>query len=179
MGDTIDNVKGVPGIGEKGARDLIATYGSLDALLSRAKEVTQKKYREALLAHEVEARASRELLRIHTDVPVPFDITSFRYRGPTREACYELFTELGFRSIVMEFAPTADSIVKDYRLVSTRETLADLAKELKAAGRFGLRVLADSDSAMRASIVGLAFAMAPRQARYVALARNGHPKAPV
>src|ERR1700686_777596 len=65
MGDTIDNVKGVPGIGEKGARELVATYGSLDALLARASEVTQRKYREALLSHADEARASRELLRIH------------------------------------------------------------------------------------------------------------------
>src|SRR5262245_12624221 len=70
MGDTIDNVKGVPGIGEKGARELIATFGSLDALLERATEVKQKKYREALLAHTDEAHASRELLAIHTNVAV-------------------------------------------------------------------------------------------------------------
>ena len=97
MGDTIDNVKGVPGIGEKGARDLLAAYGTLDRLLDHASEVTQKKYREALIAHADEARASRELLRIHTDVPVVFDIDSFRYPGPARERCFEIFTELGFR----------------------------------------------------------------------------------
>src|SRR5713101_299614 len=74
MGDTIDNVKGVPGIGEKGARDLISTHGTLDALLERASGIPQKKYREALLAHATEARASRELLRIHTDVPVALDV---------------------------------------------------------------------------------------------------------
>ena len=121
MGDTIDNVKGVPGIGEKGARELIATYGTLDALLERAAEVPQKKYREALLAHEAEARQSRELLQIHTTVPVEFDINAFRYRGPTREACYELFSELGFRSLVMEYAPTADTTATDYQLVTTLE----------------------------------------------------------
>src|SRR5499426_1665287 len=70
MGDTIDNVKGVPGIGEKGARDLISTHGTLDALLERAGEIPQKRYREALLANVENARASRELLRIHTNVPV-------------------------------------------------------------------------------------------------------------
>src|SRR5262247_1277359 len=70
MGDTIDNVKGVPGIGEKGARDLISTHGTLDVLLERAKDLPQKKYREALLAHAGEAISSRELLRIRTDVPV-------------------------------------------------------------------------------------------------------------
>src|SRR6185436_12694626 len=58
MGDTIDNVKGVPGIGEKGARDLISTYGTLDALLEHAPALPQKKYREALAAHADEARSS-------------------------------------------------------------------------------------------------------------------------
>src|SRR5205814_7184476 len=110
MGDTIDNVKGVPGIGEKGARELITTYGTLDALLEHAADVKGKKYREALLQHADEARASRELLRIHTDVPVPFRVEDFRYRGPSRERCYELFSELAFRSLVMEYAPTAETV---------------------------------------------------------------------
>ena len=51
MGDAVDNVKGVPGIGDKGARDLIAQFGSLDALLDGAASVPQKRYREALLAN--------------------------------------------------------------------------------------------------------------------------------
>ena len=111
MGDTIDNIKGVPGIGEKGARELIATYGSLDALLEHAGEVPQKRYREALLAHADEARRSRELLRIHTDVPVEFDIDALPLsRAADQQACFELFSELGFRSLVMEYAPTADTI---------------------------------------------------------------------
>jgi DNA polymerase-1 len=170
MGDTIDNVKGVPGIGEKGARDLISAFGSLDALLERAAEVPQKKYREALLAHKDEALASRELLRIHTDVPVEFDVGSFRFRGPTREACFELFSELGFRSLVMEYAPDASTTPKDYRLVADRAELEELAGALRRAGRFGLRVLADGPSGLRARIVGLSLAISPRVARYVPIA---------
>src|SRR5205085_4153050 len=61
MGDTIDNIKGVPGIGEKGARDLIVAYNSLENLLAHAAEIPGKKYREALINHQAEARASREL----------------------------------------------------------------------------------------------------------------------
>jgi DNA polymerase-1 len=173
MGDSIDNVKGVPGIGEKGARDLISTYGTLDALLASAGQVAQKRYREALLAHAAEALASRELLRIHTDVPITFEIESFRYTGATRERCYELFGELGFRSLVMEYAPTAATIAKDYRLVTTSEELLVLVDELRTAGRFGLRVLADSPSAVRAGIVGLAFSTTTRSARYVPLRHQG------
>ena len=167
MGDTIDNIKGVPGIGEKGARELISSHGTLDVLLERAADVPQKKYREALLAHHDEARQSRELLQIHTNVPVEFDITAFRYRGPTREACYELFAELGFRSLVMEYAPTADTTTKDYRIASTPEEVRQLAQDLKAAGRFAMRVLPDLPAAVRAGIVGLAFSTAPRHAWYV------------
>jgi DNA polymerase I len=167
MGDTIDNVKGVPGIGEKGGRDLIAAYGSLDALLEHAPQVPQKRYREALIANAAEARRSRELLRIRTDVPVDFDISAFRYRGASREACYELFSELGFRSLVMEYAPTADTISKDYRLVTTPDGLAALAGELRAAGRFAFRVLPDMPAAVRSGIVGFAFSTAARKAWYV------------
>src|SRR6476620_2198496 len=64
MGDTIDNIKGVPGIGEKGARDLIAQYGSLEELLAHAADVPNKRYREGLLAHAEDARQSQVLARI-------------------------------------------------------------------------------------------------------------------
>ena len=74
MGDTIDNVKGVPGIGEKGARDLIADLGNPRRADRARGRVPQKKYREALLAHADEARSSRELLRIRTDVPIEFEV---------------------------------------------------------------------------------------------------------
>src|SRR4029079_9680196 len=61
MGDTIDNIKGVPGIGEKGARELIVQYGSLENLIAHASEVKNKRYREGLLANIETARQSREL----------------------------------------------------------------------------------------------------------------------
>jgi DNA polymerase I len=167
MGDSIDNIKGVPGIGEKGARDLIARYGNLEILLAHAGEVTNKRYREGLLAHADDARQSRELARIRTDVPVAFDPDALRYRGPTRERCFELFTRLGFRSLVMEYAPTAETIGQDYAIVTTPRDLAALADEIRTAGHVGLRVLTDIPSAMRARIVGLSFALRPRHARYV------------
>ena len=167
MGDTIDNVKGVPGIGEKGARELINTYETLDALLEHAAEVPGKRYREGLLAHRDDALRCRELLIIHTEVPVPFDIATFRYRGPTREECYRLFGELGFRSLTMEFAPTADTISKDYRLVTDVDALAVVVDEVRRAGRMALRVLADGPAPMRAGIAGFAVSTAPRSARYI------------
>jgi len=173
MGDTIDNVKGVPGIGEKGARDLISTYGTLDALLEHAADVPQKRYRDALVAHADEARASRELLRIHTDVPVVFDPESLRYRGPSREDCYELFSQLAFRSLMMEYAPTAETTKKDYRLIGSIDELRAAADQLRAAGRFAVRVLPDSSAAVRAGIVGIAFSTSAHAAHYVPMRHQG------
>jgi DNA polymerase-1 len=173
MGDAIDNVKGVPGIGEKGARDLISTYGTLDALLAHAPDIEQKRYREALVSHADEALRSRELVRIHTDVPLAFDVDMFRYRGPSSERCYELFSELGFRSLVTEYAPTAETTKKDYRLVTTNAELRALVDELQTAGRFALRVLPGSAAAVRAGIVGLAFSTRPHAAWYLPLRHEG------
>jgi len=175
MGDSIDNIKGVPGIGEKGARDLIATYGSLEALLDHASEVSNKRYREGLLNYAEDARQSRELARIRTDVPVEFDPEAVKYQGADQVACFELFTRLGFRSLVMEFAPTAETVGKDYQAVTSDDELKSLAAELSQAGRFALRVIPDAPSAMRAGIVGIAFSTSARRARYVPFSNQPAP----
>jgi len=169
MGDSIDNIKGVPGIGEKGARDLIAQYGSLEELLAHAADVPNKRYREGLLGHADDARQSRELARIRTNVPVAFNVDALRYRGPSRERAFAHFTRMGFRSLVMEYAPTADTVSKDYAIVDTADAVQALGKELRAAGRFALRVLPDAPSAMLAGIVGISFATGPHRARYIPL----------
>ncbi|MDE3154951.1 MAG: DNA polymerase I [Acidobacteriota bacterium] len=172
MGDAVDNVKGVPGIGEKGARELIEAWGSLDALLAHAAEVKQKKYREGLQHHADLARQSRDLVRIHTDVPVAFDLDAFRYQGPSRERCYRLFSDLGFRSLLNEYAPTADTVKTDYALVTSTDGLHALVDQLRRAGRFALQVLTDDGGAMTCQLIGLAFSAAPRMARYVPLGHS-------
>ncbi len=173
MGDTIDNIKGVPGIGEKGASTLIATYGSLDQLLARADEVPQKKYREALKANADQARQSRELATIRTDVAVDFEAERFRYHGPSRERCYALFSRLIFRTLAPEFAPTADSIAKDYAVIGSIDELRELVESLRRAGRMAVKVITDGTAPVRASIVGIAVSAGPRHARYIALGHEG------
>jgi DNA polymerase I len=173
MGDTIDNIKGVPGIGDKGARDLIAAHGSLENLIAQAATISQKRYREPLLANIEIARQSRQLATIRTDVPVAFDPAAVQYRGGSREKSFQIFNELGFRSLAKEYAPTAGTVSKSYRMVETSEALHALADRLRATGRFALRVLPDQPSAMRARIVGLAFSTAPRDADYVPIGHRG------
>ena len=167
MGDSVDNVKGVPGIGEKGARSLIAAHGTLDALLADVAAVSPTRYRTALEKHAGDALRSRDLVRIHTDVPVPFDRGALQYRGPSRERCLELFSALGFRSLLADYAPTAATVEKDYAIVRTVEDLDALAAAVRGAGRAGVALLADSERPMRADIVGVAISAGPRHARYV------------
>jgi len=173
MGDTIDNIKGVPGIGEKGARELIAQYGTLENLLAHGSDVKNKRYREGLLAHADDARQSQVLARIHTNVPVEFDAEAVRYRGASRERCFRIFNELGFRAFVGEYAPTADTIAKSYRIVNAEADVRALADRLRGAGTFSMRILPDQPSAMRAGIVGLAFSTSPRDADYVPTGHRG------
>jgi len=169
VGDASDNVSGVPGIGKKGAIDLITAYGSLDTLLDQAGDLKRKAYRETLLAHRAEALRSRALVTIRCDVPLDFEFESLRYQGPSQERCYALFSRLAFQSLMNEFAPTADTIQQDYALVVTLTDLDALIAELRAAGEFALRVIADRPTTTRADIVGIAFSAADRHARYLPL----------
>ena len=170
MGDVSDNVKGVPGIGEKGARELLTNFGSLDWLLEHADELPKKKYRTALTKYVDDALKSRELVRIHTDVPVTYQPERYRYQGADRERCFTLFSELGFKSLLGDFAPNANSVATDYRIIGDITGLKELAASLRVAGRFGLHVLTVSGAPNRNGIVGLTFSTAKRSARYVPLA---------
>lgn len=167
MGDAIDNVKGVPGIGEKGARELIASYGSLDTLLDHVEDIKKKKHRSALLTHADDARQSRELVRIRSNVPVPFEPDKLRYSGPNQERCFSLFSMLGFRSLLAEYAPTANTVTTNYSIVQSAQELKTLIKKIRSSGRCALRVIANQSDITRNMISGIALATGPRQASYI------------
>ncbi|MFM9057818.1 MAG: DNA polymerase I [Planctomycetaceae bacterium] len=102
VGDAVDNVPGVPGIGPKTATELLQRFGTLDDLLARASEVTQAKRRENLLAHGDTARAGRELIRLDAAVPVaiPWDVG--RLHDPDYDRLAAFFGELGFRGLLAQ-----------------------------------------------------------------------------
>ena len=96
VGDSSDNVPGVKGIGDKGARKLLEEYGDLDTILAHAPEVSGKRAREALLEHADLARLSRELVTIQKDVPTTFDPAAMARQAPDREALARVLAELEF-----------------------------------------------------------------------------------
>jgi DNA polymerase-1 len=166
VGDTSDNVAGVPGIGKKGAIDLMTRFGSLDALLERTTELKPKQS-ETLTTHRDAALRSRELVTIRTDVPLDVDIATFAYRGASREKCYELFTRLAFRTLVNDYAPTMESTPHEYELVTSGSAFDALVERLTEARQFAVRIVTDDVAAVRAEIVGFTFTVADRQASYV------------
>ncbi|HJS74816.1 MAG TPA: DNA polymerase I, partial [Vicinamibacteria bacterium] len=133
MGDSIDNIPGVPGIGEKGASNLINEYGSLESLLDRAGEVRNKRQREALEQHGEGARLSKELVTIatHLDLDVAFE--ELEYRGPDREAARRLFEELEFTSIVKDYMPPREETADLSASFHPLETAAELDRFLALA----------------------------------------------
>ncbi len=104
-GDTVDNIPGAPGIGDKGSVELIQQFGSVEAVLDRAEEVKRKTYRESLQQNRAAVLLSKELVTIDTNVPLELDLSAMQTQEPDLEAARELFTELEFTSMLRELAP--------------------------------------------------------------------------
>jgi len=109
VGDSSDNVPGVKGIGEKGAIELITQYGPLENILAHVGEITKKRPREALQQYEAEARLSKTLVTIRTDVPLTLDADALRMHAPDASALKRLYMELEFTSLLKDVsdAPVA------------------------------------------------------------------------
>jgi DNA polymerase-1 len=125
MGDTIDNIPGAPGIGEKGAQALLTQFGSLDALLERASEVQRKMHRESLQNNVERIRMSKRLATITTDVPIEFTMEAVAARGIDEAALKAVYKELEFHSLLKELGPGEDTRVRDYRVIGGPDELAE------------------------------------------------------
>ena len=104
-GDSVDNIPGVPGVGELTSLKLIVEYGSVEAVLDHATEV-KGKIGESLLQNRDAALLSKELVTIDCHVPLSLDLDAMQTQPPDLEACRELFTELEFTSMLRDLAPS-------------------------------------------------------------------------
>ncbi|MGA2652759.1 MAG: DNA polymerase I [Terracidiphilus sp.] len=105
-GDSVDNIPGAPGIGDKGSVELILEFGSVEAVLDRADEVKRKSYRESLQQNRGAVLLSKELVTIDSHVPLELNLAAMETQQPDIEACRELFTELEFTSMLRDLAPS-------------------------------------------------------------------------
>jgi DNA polymerase I len=148
MGDSVDNIPGAPGIGAKGAVQLVKQFGSIENALERWEEVKHKTYRESLRNNADLILQSKGLATIRTDVPVSLDLKKLLCRPPDRAAAYQLFRELEFQALTREFADAASASVdvaggtRDlrYRIIRKRTELETLVRGLWEAEHWGFAV---------------------------------------
>jgi DNA polymerase-1 len=115
MGDSIDNIPGAPGVGPKGAAQIIQDFGSIDNALEHWEEIKNKRYRESLRDNADLIRKSRELAEIKTDIESELNLEELQRRPPDRAAAFELFRELEFTNLSNEFSDAAQPIVTTER----------------------------------------------------------------
>jgi DNA polymerase-1 len=133
-GDSVDNIPGAPGIGDKGSVELIREFGSVEAVLDRASEVKRKTYRESLEQNRDAVLLSKELVTIDSHVPLSLDLTAMETQALDIEACRELFTELEFTSMLRELAPAAGSTSVELIAEPTPEQAAQFYRLAQAQG---------------------------------------------
>jgi DNA polymerase-1 len=130
MGDSVDNIPGAPGIGEKGARDLIQRFGSVESAMEHAAEVERKTYRESLLNNRDQILLSKRLATIDTTVPIEFRVEELAAREPDVAELKKIYKELEFYSLLKEVGPTEDAHTRDYAVIQSRDEAVAYAAAL-------------------------------------------------
>ncbi|MBN8957804.1 MAG: DNA polymerase I [Rhizobiales bacterium] len=194
MGDAVDNVPGVRGIGPKTASKLILEYGSLDAVLAAAPGMKPSKMRDNLIEHEAMARLSRQLVELHAQVPVPHTLDELKLDGIPPEPLRNFLEDQGFKALLSRMAAhapgkdkpdpvaaaaaTADPGTPDfvdlppidcdaYETVTTSEQLAAWVAQSHASGVIAIDTETDSLDSVAANLVGICLATAPGKACYI------------
>ncbi len=137
-GDSVDNIPGAPGIGDKGAKDLILEFGSVEEAIARAEEVKRKMYRESLQNHSEQILLSKDLARIRTDAPIAVSLQSLERQEADAAALEEIYRELEFHRALRSVQSVVEEKARDFRIIQTAAEAEELAKEVISAGRIAV-----------------------------------------
>ena len=143
-GDSIDNIPGAPGIGDKGSVELIRRFGTVEQALDRAAEVEKKTYRESLQNNREVVLLSKKLVTIDRDVPIQLDVNSMNAGEPDVEALRALFTELEFTSLLKDVLPVVEVTEANY---SEAKSVLDVEAVLKLIPSKGFLAIAVESAA--------------------------------
>jgi len=168
MGDSSDNVPGVPSVGQKTAAKLLADYGSFDGIYENLEGITRKALKAKLDEHRDKALTSRELVTLRHDVPIEKDAVTRRYSGGDTAALRTLFSELELTRLLAQLDP-APTIQGHYETITTAEGLARIAATIREVGSFAMYSVMDIDDPMRAELVGVAVSWVEGVSAYIPL----------
>ncbi len=166
VGDTSDNVPGVPGVGPKTAGDLLEAYGSIDGIYKSVDKVARAKLREALVQHEKDARVSYELVGLRADLDVPLDLDHLRYGEPHLEELRRLFVELEFSRQLEQMKP-APPEKQTLASITEVEALDAFVASSRTTKVLCLDVKTTEPDPTRAQVVGVALSSRPGEGMYV------------
>ncbi|MGD9561291.1 MAG: DNA polymerase I [Pyrinomonadaceae bacterium] len=184
MGDSVDNIPGAPGIGEKGAVKLVTEWGSAVGAMENAEKISHKTYRESLQNNQKIIKQSLELATVHCEVPVELNLDQLKIREPNRTEAFKLFRELEFTLLTKEFsdsAPLFDSlpdgaatVEQKYEIITNRTDLDKLIRTIWEKETFSFAVDDSNEGQWHSSFdkvppLGIAVSYAPGQAAFVDL----------
>jgi len=202
MGDSSDNIPGVPHVGPKTARELLVEYKTLGGIYENTAQIKRKALRETLEGHREQAFLSRRLVELKNDCVLDFAREKLAFRGRDVPALRRLYAELGFTRQLAQLdaeanasgaaasgkaaagPPAAVSVTAvapgsaDYVTITELDALTRLAEEARAAGHLGVELALEPSSALRGAVIGLGLSTAPGRGAYVPLQHRyvGAPK---
>jgi len=182
VGDSSDNVPGVPGIGDKTARDLVMEFGPLESILASVDKITKKRPREALLEHAARARLSKELVTIRDNLPLTLDVERLRVRPANTARLRQICVELEFTTLIKDIAPAprpVDTTQRVYTVVDSVQALERLANRARKAKYIAVNTQAVAEPGaitrgdpLRSRLVSVTIALSETEVFYLPLAHR-------
>jgi DNA polymerase-1 len=154
MGDTSDNIPGVPGIGPKTAQRLIEEYGTVEDVIKNAENLKNVKLRESFRQYAEQARISRQLANIRKDIELDFDFQDAAVREPDKETLSRLFSEFEFSSLLQEIRQDKAKPARSYKHIMDSKALDELLAHLKKCHEISVEIIFEKNQP--ADLIGIA-----------------------
>lgn len=172
-GDKIDDIPGIPGIGEKTGIKLIQEFQTMENLLENTYRIEKMSLREKIEQHKEQAMLSKKLVTINDSVPINMTLDQLRLKTPENKELRDIFKELEFKSLMDKFSDTPELSEKDYRLIGNKDELRSLVRLIKETGFVCLDTETTSVNPLIAELVGMSFCVEPETAYYLPLGHIG------
>lgn len=169
VGDSSDNVPGVPGIGEKTAIKLIDEYGSIANLLKNLEKISHKRVKENLIKFGDQALLSKQLVTLDTQVALAYRIEDFKTSNPNKEKLREIFKGLEFTKLLKELTSKETHSHENYYLITSKEEFERVLSHISKTREFTFDIITTSQTPMRAQSVGISLAYKEDQVFYIPL----------
>ena len=173
MGDSSDNIPGVPGIGEKTAIALIKEFGSIENLLKNLERVGKASIREKLKSHTEQALLSRRLSIINRDVELTIPVEDLILKDINSDELVRLLQELEFSSFLKEISVKEDKSKKEYKIIAKDDDFKKFLKYISSSEAMAIEILANNPLPMQADIIGIAVSLKPHEAFYIPVEQGG------